>query len=132
MRWVCDSTLPSWINPHWRTKGEHAILTVVVLRACKVSVRDFGDVEHTVDVTAETLYEAVASALAALQQDNWVGEIAQGLNIVSLCVQQPSVKHEVKMQDFLAWLRRKGGSPAEIVLREKVAGLLGRQPSRTA
>jgi len=45
---------------------------VVVLRACKVSVRDIRDVEHTIDVTAETLYEAVASALTALQQDNWV------------------------------------------------------------
>jgi hypothetical protein len=116
----------------WRTKDEYAILSLVVLRACKVSIRDFGDVEHTVDVTAETLYEAVASALAAMHQDNWVGEIAQGLNIVSVRVQQPSIKHEVKMQDFLAWLGRKGGSPAEIVLREKVTRLLGRQPSRTA
>jgi len=116
----------------WRTKGEYVILSLVVLRACKVSIRDFRYVEHTVDVTAETLYEAVASALAALHQDSWVGEIAQGLNIVSVFVQQPYVKHEVKMQDFLAWLRRKGGSPAEIVLREKVARLLGQQPSRTA
>ena len=30
------------------------------------------------EVTAETLYEAIATALAALQQDNWVGEIGQG------------------------------------------------------
>ena len=27
------------------------------------------DIEHTIDVTAETLYEAIAAALAALQQD---------------------------------------------------------------
>jgi hypothetical protein len=113
-------------------KGEYAILPFVVLRACKVSVRDIRDVEHTVDVTAETLYEVVASALATMQNDNWVREIPQGLNIVSVLVQQPQVKHEVKMQDFLAWLGRKGGSPAEITLREKVARLLARQPSRTA
>src|SRR5206468_12468503 len=69
------------------------------------------DVEHTVDVTAETLYEAVGAALAALEQDSWVGEIAQGLNTVSVLVQQPPVKHEVKIKGFLSWLGRPGGSP---------------------
>jgi len=83
-----------------------------VLRTCKVSVTDLKDIEHTIDVTAETLYEAVAAALAALQQDSWVGEIPQGLNTVSVLVQQPPVKHEVKMKDFLSWLGRAGGSPA--------------------
>jgi hypothetical protein len=62
------------------------------------------DIEHTIDVTAETLYEAIAAALAALQQDSWVEEIAQGLNTISVLVQQPPVKHEVKMKDFLSWL----------------------------
>jgi len=100
-----------------------------MLRTCKVSVRDLGNIEHSVDVTAETLYEAVASALATLQQDAWVGELPQGLNTVSVQVQQPPVKHEVKMQDFLSWLGRKGGSPADMMLRERVARLLGRQSS---
>jgi len=84
------------------------------------------DVEHTIDVTAETLYEAVAAALATLQQDSWVGEIAQGLNTISVLVQQPPIKHEVKMKDFLSWLRRKGGSPAEVSLRERVTRMLTR------
>jgi hypothetical protein len=74
------------------------------------------DIEHTIDVTAETLYEAIAAALAALQQDSWVEEIAQGLNTVSVLVQQPPVKHEAKMKDFLSWLGRPGGSPAEVAL----------------
>jgi hypothetical protein len=87
------------------------------------------DVEHTVDVTAETLYEAVAAALATLQQDSWVGEIAQGLNTVSVLVQQPPVKHEVKINDFVSWLGRKGGSPAEVTLRERVTRMLTRSPT---
>jgi hypothetical protein len=95
-----------------------------VLRTCKVSVTDMRDIEHTIDVTAETLYEAIAAALAALQQDSWVEEIAQGLNTVSVLVQQPPVKHEVKMKDFLSWLGRPGGSPAEVALRERVRKLL--------
>jgi hypothetical protein len=108
------------------------MLSLVLLRACRVSVRDIRDIEHTVDVTAETLYEAVASALTALHQDNWVEEIPKGLNTVRVLVQQPPISHEVRMQDFLSWLSRKGGSPAEMMLRDKVAKLLGRPSSSTA
>src|SRR5208282_1357983 len=84
----------------WRTKGEYVTLLHVGLRTCTVAVRDLRDVEHSVEVTAETLYEAIATALAALQQDNWVGEIGQGFTTVTVVVQQPPVKHEVKMKDF--------------------------------
>ena len=102
----------------------------MVLRTCTVAVRDIRDVEHSIEVTAETLYEAIATALAALQQDNWVGEIGQGLTTVSVLVQQPPVKHEVKMKDFLAWLGRQGGSPAEVMLRQKLEKILGKLTTR--
>jgi hypothetical protein len=95
-------------------------------------VTDIGEVEHTIDVTAETLYEAVATALALLRQDNWVGEIGQGLTTVSVLVQQPPVRHQVKIKDFLAWLERQGGSPAETSLREKLRKMLAQQPMRSA
>jgi hypothetical protein len=79
-----------------------------------------------VEVTAETLYEAIATALAALQQDNWVGEIGQGFTTVTVVVQQPPVKHEVKMKDFVLWLGRQGRSPAEVVLKQKLERILGK------
>ena len=85
---------------------------------------DIRDVEHSIEVTAETLYEAIATALAAFQQDNWVAEIGQGLTTVTVMVQQPPVKHEVKMKDFLSWLGRQAGSPAEVMLRQKLARIL--------
>ena len=34
---------------------------------------------HTLEVTAETLYEAVAQALAALRLTDWVGDIGGGV-----------------------------------------------------
>jgi hypothetical protein len=40
-------------------------------------------------VSAETLYEAIATALAALQHDSWAGEIGQGFTSVTVLVQQP-------------------------------------------
>ena len=98
----------------------------MVFRTCTVTVEDIQDVEHSVEVTAETLYEAIAMALAALQQDNWVAEIGQGLTTVSVLVQQPPVKHEVKMQDFLSWLSRRGRSPKEVILKQKLEKILGK------
>src|ERR1700720_2105230 len=110
---------------YWRTKGEYARLLVVGLRTCTVAVKDIRDVEHSIEVTAETLYEAIATALAALQQDNWVGEVGEGFTTVTVVVQQPPVKHEVKMKDFVSWLNRQGRSPAEVILKQKLERILG-------
>jgi len=41
-------------------------------------------VSHTVEVTATTLYEAVAQGLAAIRGSEWVAGIAQGLNVVKV------------------------------------------------
>ncbi len=96
-----------------------------------MAVKDFQDVEHSVNVTAETLYEAIATALAALRKDDWVGEIGGGFATVTVLVQQPPVKHEIKMKDFLAWLARQGRSPAEVVLKQKLQRILGNNGARS-
>ena len=99
----------------------------MVLRTCTVAVKDIRDVEHSTEVTAETLYEAIATAIVALQQDNWVGEIGRGFTTVTVVVQQPPVKHEVKMKNFVSWLGRQGRSPAEVMLKEKLEKILGKE-----
>jgi hypothetical protein len=45
------------------------------------------------------------------KKNNWVGEIGQGLATVTVIVQQPPIKHEVKMKDFLSWLGAKDDLP---------------------
>jgi len=95
-----------------------------VLRRCKVCVADIAGVEHSTEVTAASLYEAIAAALASLKKDDWVGEIGTGLTPIKVEVLQPPVTHEVRMKDFQAWLKRKSGSPADMVLRDKCAKML--------
>jgi hypothetical protein len=47
-------------------------------------------VDHTVTVTASTLYEAVALGLVSIRGEEWVAGIAEGLNAVRvLCDQRP-------------------------------------------
>jgi hypothetical protein len=111
-------------------QANYDTLSFVVLRTCTVAVKDVRDVEHSIEVTAETLYEAIATALAALQKDNWVADIGQGFTTVTVVVQQPPVKHEVKMKDFVSWLNRQGRSPAEVILKQKLEKILGKVVAR--
>jgi hypothetical protein len=46
------------------------------VRSCKVTIEDMNGVRHTVEVTAGSLYEAVALGMAAIRTDEWVTGIA--------------------------------------------------------
>ena len=87
-------------------------------------------VSHSVEVTAGTLYEAVAQGLAAIQANDWVAGIAQGLNVVKVSVADVRVEHEVKVIEFKKWLERAGGSPREMSTRRRVRELLDFPNSR--
>jgi len=100
------------------------------LRSCRVTIHDMDGVSHTVDVTAGTLYEAVAQGLAAIRRNEWVAGIAQGLNVVKVSVADVRVEHEVKLMDFTKWLDRTGGSPREISDRQRIRSILGMPLSR--
>lgn len=49
------------------------------VRSCRVTIQDIDGVSHTVDVTAATLYEAVAQGLAAIRGNEWVAVSRKGL-----------------------------------------------------
>ena len=98
-------------------------------RSCRVTIRDVEGVSHTVEVTAATLYEAVAQGLAAVRGNDWVAGIAQG-NVVKVSVADVRVEHEVKLGDFSKWLDRTGVSPREVSDRKRIRSILGLPVSR--
>lgn len=100
------------------------------MRSCRVTIQDMDGVTHTVEVTAATLYEAVAQGLAAIRGNDWVAAIAQGLNAVKVSVADVRVEHEVKLTDFTKWVDRTGGSPREISDRQRIRSILGMPVSR--
>lgn len=95
------------------------------LRLCRVTVTDMEGVKHRAEVTASTLYEAVALGLVAIRDHDWTSEIAEGLNSLEVSVKTAPVTHSVTMQDFKKWLDRRGGTPAEISHRNDVRRILG-------
>src|SRR6266403_1731008 len=100
------------------------------VRSCRVTIQDMDGVSHTVEITAATLYEAVAQGLAAIRANGWVAGIAQGLNVVKVSVADVRVEHEVKLMDFTKWLEKNGGSPREVSDGQKIRSILGMRVSR--
>src|ERR1700752_1043845 len=97
----------------WRTKGEYANVPIMPVRTCRVTVQDMDGVRHSVQITASSLYEAVAQGIAALKGNEWVSSIAHGNNIVKVSVENVRIEHEVRLADFTKWLDKTGGSPRE-------------------
>jgi hypothetical protein len=101
----------------------------VTLRTCRVSCRDLKGIEHTVEVSADSLYEAVAQGLRAFRQNDWVADLGQGQTTVTVVVKNPEVQHKVRVQDFERWLDAQGRTPAEMSLKNRLRELLGTEVS---
>ena len=97
----------------------------MAVRTYTVSCEDSDGHQHSMEVTAETLYEAVAQALAAFKSNEWVGQIGRG-HTITVRVQQPAIEHHVRILDFEKWLGTNGKSPAEMVLKSRLRSILGR------
>jgi hypothetical protein len=80
-------------------------------------------VEHEIEVTADTLYEAVAQGLRVFRANEWVNEIGQG-SLITVKVRQPEVEHKVQVGDFEHWLTTHPRSPAEMSLKNRIRELL--------
>ena len=103
---------------------------LMAVRSCRVTIQDLDGVAHTVEVTAETLYEAVAQGLAALRRSDWVAGFQQG--IVKVSVADVRVEHQVKLADFTKWLERPGAkSPRDMIQRQKLRSILGMPSNRS-
>jgi hypothetical protein len=102
----------------------------MLVRSCRVTIQDIDGVSHTVEVTAATLYEAVAQGLAAMRGNEWVAGIAEGPNLVKVSVADVRVEHAVRLIDFTKWLERAGGSPRELSDRRRIRAILGMPVTR--
>src|ERR1700746_2189771 len=71
-------------NDHNSEEKANMIFAPMSVRSCRVTIQDMDGVSHTVEVTAATLYEAVAQGLAAIRGNEWVAEIVEGFNFVKV------------------------------------------------
>jgi hypothetical protein len=96
----------------------------VSLRTWTVSCCDLKGIEHTIEVTADSLYEAVAQGLRTFRENDWVDDIGGGQTTITVVVRQPGVEHKVRVRDFEQWLESQGRTPAEMSLKSRLRELL--------
>ena len=96
----------------------------MALKICRVSCVDLGGIEHAVEVTAGSLYEAVAQALQIFRDNDWIESIGRGQTAILVKVKHPETEHMVRVQDFERWLQANPRSPAEMVLKNRLRELL--------
>jgi len=90
---------------------------------CRVSCRDAAGAEHSVEVMARSIYEAVGRALQILRAHDWTGTVGRN-SALSVIVKSPEVTHSVRLSDFENWLDGSGKSPAEQALKVDLRELL--------
>ena len=79
----------------------------MALKTCKVSYFDLRGVEHAVEVTVGSVYEAVAQAPRIFRDNEWVEDIGRGQTPISVKIRHPEIEHTVRVQDFERWLKAR-------------------------
>ena len=92
-------------------------------RVCTVSFTDVRGVKHSVEVTAESLFEAAVLGVRRLRRSEWNDPPGQSA-ILEIEVRNPGVKHTVTLQQLSRWLNGASSSPAESMKKVHLRGLL--------
>ena len=94
-------------------------------RSSRVTVQNSDGVSHTADVTAGSVYEAVAQGLAAFRKCDWAEGTLERHGTVTVSVAEVRVEHQVRIADFTKWLERPGRTPREVSERHRIRSILG-------
>ena len=87
---------------------------------CVVKLRDLEGVEHAVQVTAGSLYEAACVALHQFRRREWSRAALLEATTLQVEVWQAPMVYKVSVDRVEKWLARGGGSPREVALRHKI------------
>jgi hypothetical protein len=93
------------------------------LRVCTVGFKAATGISHSVEVEAETLYEAAALGLARLKKDGWIEGLGPSTRL-EVDVREPGAHHALTVQQVQRWIKGTTSSPAETLKRSKLRHLL--------
>ena len=96
----------------------------MALRTCTVSFTGPSGIRHSVEVTAESIYETAALGVSALKRDGWADAIAPGTEL-EVQVREPTACHRLTVQQIRRWCDGVAVSPDEALKKRKLKELLG-------
>jgi hypothetical protein len=99
----------------------------VNIRVCSVSFTDHRGVRHSVEVQAESLFEAAVLAIQIFRQDPWLERVGPG-TVLDVEVRQPATRHAVTLQQVERWLAGATPNPTEASKKAKLKMILIARP----
>jgi len=110
--------------------GEQKEKFVILLRGsnvgCPSGIRKA--FEHAVDLEARPLYKAVGLAIERFRRCEHVKHHPKGPQELVVESREPGTQHRLTRNTFDTWLRRFGGSSADVALKTRLKSLLGAAP----
>ena len=97
--------------------------SAVALRTCTVSFKDVRGIRHSVDVEAESLYEAAVLAVKRFRQDPWIEQVGTA-TVLDVEVREPATKHSISLQQVERWLAGATANPSEASKKAKLKMIL--------
>ena len=94
---------------------------------CVVRLKDSHDTEHSVEVFAESLYEAVLRGLSRLQIVGWENNTNETIKRVEVEIDQEPTRHIVDVPKLLKWIQEDSMYPAQQTRKAKLRKLLSTQ-----
>ena len=93
-------------------------------KTCTVTLTDVRGARHSVEVLAESLFEAAVLGLKLLREDGWVDKPGPATRL-EVQAKTPAVRHEVTVQQIQRWLDGASISPNEMVRKAKLKAMIG-------
>jgi hypothetical protein len=95
----------------------------VPARACSVSFTDSRGIRHSVEVEAESLYEAAVLGVTRLNHDAWVEKIGPA-TVLDIEIREPATAHSISLQQVERWLAGATTDPNEAMNKAKLKMML--------
>jgi hypothetical protein len=94
---------------------------------CVVRLKDCHNTEHSVEVYAESLCEAVLRGLSRLEVVGWESNGNETIQRVEVEIHQKPNRHIVDVPKLLKWIKEDTMYPAQQTRKEKLRKLLSTQ-----
>ena len=100
---------------------------IMSISKCIVRLKDCHNTEHSVEVYAQSLYEAVLRGLGRLQDVGWESNADETIQRVEVEIHQEPTRHIVDVPKLLKWVEEKSSYPAQETRKVKLRKLLSTQ-----
>ena len=94
------------------------------MRRCIVSFIDFTGIRHSVEIQADSMYEAVAVALESFRDHECSPGRGSELEVQVLS----SVTHTLSVKKLEDWANLGGSSPRDAILKQRIKAVLATRP----